>query len=179
MEDLSPRKSDLEPIEIASIDEIRALQLDGLNWSIRHAYDNVSMYRRRIDKAGVHPDDVQELSDLGKLPFTEKNDLRDNYPFGMFAVPRSEIARVHASSGTTGKATVVGYTRNDIDLWADMLARSLRSAGGGHGAQCVRIRPVHRRAWRALRNRTPRCDRCPDGRRPNRKADRSHHRLQT
>ena len=129
MKDLTPKKSDLDPIEIASIDEIRALQLERLKWSLRHAYDNVPMYKKRFDDAGVHPDDLKTLSDLAKFPFTQKNDLRDNYPFGLFAVPRSEIIRVHASSGTTGKATVVGYTKNDIDVWADVVARSLRASG--------------------------------------------------
>ncbi|UWQ53323.1 phenylacetate--CoA ligase PaaK [Leisingera caerulea] len=129
MEDLTPNKSDLDPIEIASIDEIRNLQLERLKWSVRHAYDNVAMYKQRFDEAGVHPDDLQQLSDLAKFPFTYKNDLRDNYPFGLFAVPRSEIIRLHASSGTTGKPTVVGYTKGDIDNWADLVARSLRAAG--------------------------------------------------
>ena len=129
MKDLGARKEDMDPIEIASRDEIQALQLDRLKWSLRHAYDNVPMYRERFDAAGVHPDDLKELSDLAKFPFTVKNDLRDNYPFGMFAVPRSEIVRVHASSGTTGKPTVVGYTAGDIEVWADTLARSLRASG--------------------------------------------------
>lgn len=129
MKDLSPKKSDLEAIEIASIDEIRALQLKRMRWSLQHAYDNVPMYRQRFDEAGVHPDDLKQLSDLARFPFTYKNDLRDNYPFGLFAVPREEIVRVHASSGTTGKATVVGYTKNDISMWADVLARSLRASG--------------------------------------------------
>ncbi|NOD34519.1 MULTISPECIES: phenylacetate--CoA ligase PaaK [unclassified Ruegeria] len=129
MEDLSPNKADLDPIEIASIDEIRATQLERLKWSVRHAYENVAMYKQRFDEAGVHPDDLQQLTDLSKFPFTYKNDLRDNYPFGLFAVPRSEIIRLHASSGTTGKPTVVGYTRNDIDNWADLGARSLRASG--------------------------------------------------
>ncbi|MCT4554225.1 MAG: phenylacetate--CoA ligase [Pelagimonas sp.] len=129
MQDLSPNKSDLDPIEIASRDEISALQLERLKWSLRHAYDNVPMYKARFDEAGVHPDDLQQLSDLSKFPFTYKNDLRDNYPFGLFAVPQSEIIRLHASSGTTGKPTVVGYTQNDIDNWADLVARSLRAAG--------------------------------------------------
>jgi len=129
MKDLTPKKSDLDPIEIASIDEIRALQLDRLKWSLRHAYENVPMYKQRFDEAGVHPDDLTTLSDLAKFPFTYKNDLRDNYPFGLFAVPRSEIIRLHASSGTTGKPTVVGYTRTDIDNWADLVARSLRASG--------------------------------------------------
>ena len=129
MKDLSPKKEDLDPIEIASIDEIRALQLDRLKWSLRHAYDNVPMYKKRFDEAGVHPDDLQTLADLAKFPFTYKNDLRDNYPFGLFAVPREQIIRLHASSGTTGKPTVVGYTKGDIDNWADLVARSLRAAG--------------------------------------------------
>ncbi|UYV36056.1 phenylacetate--CoA ligase [Rhodobacteraceae bacterium D3-12] len=129
MKDLSPKKSDLDPIEIASLDEIRTLQLERLKWSLRHAYDNVAMFRERFDAAGVHPDDMQSLEDLAKFPFTYKNDLRDNYPFGLFAVPREQIARVHASSGTTGKPTVVGYTANDISNWADLVARSLRASG--------------------------------------------------
>jgi phenylacetate-CoA ligase len=129
MKDLSPNKADLDAIEIASIDEIRALQLERLKWSLRHAYDNVPMYKERFDAAGVHPDDLQQLSDLSKFPFTYKNDLRDNYPFGLFAVPREQIIRLHASSGTTGKPTVVGYTANDISNWADLVARSLRAAG--------------------------------------------------
>lgn len=129
MKDLSPNPSDLDPIELASIDEIRGLQLDRLRWSLRHAYDNVALYRAKFDAAGVHPDDLNDLSDLAKFPFTQKSDLRDNYPFGLFAVPREQIARVHASSGTTGKPTVVGYTKNDIDMWADVVARSLRASG--------------------------------------------------
>lgn len=129
MQDLTPPREILDPIEIASIDEIRALQLERLKWSLRHAYDNVPMYRARFDEAGVHPDDLQTLGDLAKFPFTYKNDLRDNYPFGLFAVPRSDIIRLHASSGTTGKPTVVGYTANDISNWADLVARSLRASG--------------------------------------------------
>ncbi|MEO3476567.1 phenylacetate--CoA ligase PaaK [Phaeobacter sp. CAU 1743] len=129
MKDLTPNKAELDPIEIASIDEIRSLQLERLKWSLRHAYDNVPMYKQRFDEAGVHPDDLQQLSDLSKFPFTYKNDLRDNYPFGLFAVPREETIRLHASSGTTGKPTVVGYTKGDIDNWADLVARSLRAAG--------------------------------------------------
>ena len=129
MKDLSPKKGDLDPIEIASIDEIRSLQLDRLKWSLRHAYDNVAMFKARFDEAGVHPDDLQSLADLAKFPFTYKNDLRDNYPFGLLAVPREQITRIHASSGTTGKPTVVGYTQKDIDNWADLMARSLRASG--------------------------------------------------
>lgn len=129
MKDLSPKPGDLEHIETASIDEIRALQLDRMRWSLRHAYDNVPMYRARFDEAGVHPEDLHELSDLAKFPFTTKSDLREHYPFGLFAVPREEIIRVHASSGTTGKPTVVGYTKNDIDTWAHLVARSIRASG--------------------------------------------------
>ncbi|MBL4891519.1 MAG: phenylacetate--CoA ligase [Rhizobiaceae bacterium] len=129
MKDLTPKKIDLDPIEIASRDEISALQLERLKWSLRHAYDNVPMYKKRFDEKGVHPDDLHTLQDLAKFPFTVKTDLRDNYPFGLFAVPREKITRLHASSGTTGKATVVGYTKNDIDVFADMVARSLRASG--------------------------------------------------
>ncbi|GAA6191580.1 phenylacetate--CoA ligase PaaK [Phaeobacter sp. NW0010-22] len=129
MKDLTPNKADLDPIEVASIDEIRATQLERMKWSLRHAYDNVPMYKQRFDEAGIHPDDLKSLADLSKFPFTYKNDLRDNYPFGLFAVPREQIIRLHASSGTTGKATVVGYTEGDINNWADLLARSLRASG--------------------------------------------------
>ncbi len=129
MKDLTPARDMLDPIEIASIDEIRALQLQRLKWSVKHAYENVPMYRQRFDEAGVHPDDLQTLSDLAKFPFTYKDDLRANYPFGLFAVPREQIVRVHASSGTTGKPTVVGYTRRDIDMWANLVARSMRASG--------------------------------------------------
>src|ERR1700742_1570071 len=123
----------LEPIETASIDELRSLQLERLQWSLRHAYDNVPHYRRAFEAAGVHPDDCKELADLARFPFTAKQDLRDNYPFGMCAVPREQVARVHASSGTTGRATVVGYTHADIDTWATVMARSIRAAGGRPG----------------------------------------------
>lgn len=129
MEDLSPKPGDLDPIETASRDEIAALQLQRMRWSLRHAYDNVPFYRAKFDAAGVHPDDLHSLSDLAKFPFTVKQDLRDNYPFGMFAVPREQIARVHASSGTTGQPTVVGYTKNDLDMWADVVARCMRASG--------------------------------------------------
>jgi phenylacetate-CoA ligase len=108
--DLSPRPGDLEPIETASRDEIAGLQLKRLAWTLRHAYENVPHYRQAFDAAGVHPDDFRTLSDLAKFPFTTKHDLRANYPFGMFAVPQEKVARVHASSGTTGRPTVVGYT---------------------------------------------------------------------
>ncbi len=129
MEDLSPKPGDLEPVETASRDEIAALQLERLKWSLRHAYENVPFYRRKFDEAKVRPEDLKELSDLAKFPFTTKQDLRDNYPFGMFAVPREEVVRIHASSGTTGKPTVVGYTKNDIRTWAKLMARAFRSAG--------------------------------------------------
>ena len=131
--DLSPRPQDLEPIETASRDEIEALQLERLRWSLRHAYQNVPHYRRSFDAAGVHPDDLQDLAGLKRFPFTAKDDLRANYPFGMFAVPQEKIARLHASSGTTGKPTVVGYTARDVDTWSALMARSIRAAGGRPG----------------------------------------------
>jgi phenylacetate-CoA ligase len=124
---------ELEPIERASVDELRALQLDRLRWSLRHAYLNVPHYRAAFDAAGVHPDECKELADLARFPLTSKADLRENYPFGMFAVPREQVARVHASSGTTGRATVVGYTAGDLDVWATVMARSIRAAGGRAG----------------------------------------------
>lgn len=122
-----------DPIEHASRDEIVALQLARLRDSLGRAYANVAHYREAFDAAGVHPDDLKQLADLAKFPFTTKKDLRANYPFGMFAVPRDQVVRVHASSGTTGKPTVVGYTRNDIDVWADLVARSIHAAGGRRG----------------------------------------------
>jgi phenylacetate-CoA ligase len=133
MEDLSPRPGDLDAIETASRDEIAGLQLDRMKWSLNHAYQNSAFYRARFDEAGVHPSDLKSLSDLAKFPFTTKKDLRDTYPFGMFAVPREKLTRIHGSSGTTGKPTVVGYTQKDIDTWADMVARSIRAAGGRRG----------------------------------------------
>jgi phenylacetate-CoA ligase len=129
MKDLTPPKGTLDPIEVASRDEIMALQLQRMKWSLRHAYDNVPFYRQSFDAAGVHPDDLHNLSDLAKFPFTVKTDLRANYPFKMFAVPREKVARIHASSGTTGQPTVVGYTRQDLDNWGSVVARSLRAAG--------------------------------------------------
>ncbi|MEI2417324.1 phenylacetate--CoA ligase PaaK [Orrella sp. JC864] len=119
----------LDAIEHASRDEIQALQLQRLKWTLAHAYENVPHYRRAFDAAGVHPSDLKQLSDIARFPFTTKQDLRENYPFGMFAVPREQVVRVHASSGTTGKPTVVGYTRRDIETWAALVARSLRAAG--------------------------------------------------
>ena len=132
-QDLRPRPEDLEPVERASVDELRALQLDRLRWSLRHAYDNVPHYRATFDRAGVHPDDLRDLADLARFPLTSKADLRDSYPYGMFAVPRERIARLHASSGTTGRPTVVGYTREDVRTWARLMARSIRASGGRPG----------------------------------------------
>jgi len=129
----APRPGDLDPIETASRDELASLQLERLQWTLRHAYANVPHYRKAFGDAGVHPEELHGLEDLARFPFTVKTDLRDNYPFGMFAVPRTQVARVHASSGTTGKPTVVGYTRNDIDTWAAVMARSIRAAGGRAG----------------------------------------------
>jgi phenylacetate-CoA ligase len=122
-----------EAIEHASLDELRALQLDRLRWSLHHAYANVPHYRAAFDAAGVHPDDVKDLADLAKLPFTTKETLRQNYPFGMFAVPREQVLQVHASSGTTGRPTVVGYTGRDLDTWALVMARTFRVAGARPG----------------------------------------------
>ncbi len=131
--DRTPRREDLDPIEIASRDEIEALQLRRLRWSLGHAYANVPHYRRSFGAAGVHPDDLQSLEDLWRFPLTTKEDLRQNYPYGMFAVPRERVARIHASSGTTGMPTVVGYTARDLDVWAHLMARSIRAAGGRPG----------------------------------------------
>jgi phenylacetate-CoA ligase len=133
MLDLTPRREDLDPIEIASRDEIAALQLARLKHTLRHVYDNVAHYWKAFDAAGVHPEDFNSLADLARFPFTSKEDLRANYPFGLFAVPREQIVRVHASSGTTGKPTVVGYTRGDIETWSEVVARSIRAAGGRPG----------------------------------------------
>jgi phenylacetate-CoA ligase len=129
----TPRPGDLEAIETASRDELQALQLERLRWSLQHAYDHVPHYKASFDGAGVHPSDLKTLADLAKFPFTTKQDLRANYPFGLFAVPREKMARIHASSGTTGKPTVVGYTLKDIDHWANLVARSIRAAGGRAG----------------------------------------------
>ena len=122
-----------EPIETASIDELRTLQTERLQSTLHNAYANIDHYTRAFDAAGVHPDDVTSLDDLARLPFLVKDDLREAYPFGMFAVPREDLVRVHASSGTTGKPTVVGYTAADIDTWATVMARSLFAAGGRPG----------------------------------------------
>ena len=129
----APPDAMLEAIERASVPEMRALQRERLGWSLRHAYDNVPHYRRAFDAAGVTPADFRDLADLARFPFTAKADLRANYPFGMFAVPREQVARIHASSGTTGKPTVVGYTKQDIDTWAALVARSMRAAGARPG----------------------------------------------
>ncbi|MDE2305557.1 MAG: phenylacetate--CoA ligase, partial [Gammaproteobacteria bacterium] len=123
----------LEPIETASRDELRALQLQRLRWSLEHAYEHVAHYRRSFDAAGVHPADLRDLADLARFPLMGKAELREHYPFGLFAVPREQVVRVHASSGTTGKPTVVGYTARDIDTWAGLVARSIRAAGGRPG----------------------------------------------
>ena len=131
--DLMPRKEDLDPIEIASRDEIAALQRERLRATLRRAYDRVPHYRRAFDAVGVHPDDFRDLPDLAKFPFTTKDDLRANYPFGLFAVPREQVVRLHASSGTTGKPTVVGYTARDVETWSDVVARSIRASGGRPG----------------------------------------------
>ncbi|MEP6587644.1 MAG: phenylacetate--CoA ligase PaaK [Polaromonas sp.] len=131
-----PMPGDLEHIETASRDEIAALQLERMKWTLKHAYDNVPHYKKKFDDQGVHPDDLKTLADLARFPFTTKTDLRDNYPFGLFAVPRTQVARVHASSGTTGKPIVVGYTLKDIDTWANLVARSIRAAGGRAGDTC-------------------------------------------
>ncbi len=129
----APAKNELDPIETASRDELQALQLTRLKESLQHCYKNVAHYRKAFDAAGVHPGDLKTLGDLSNFPFLTKQVLRDHYPFGMFAVPMEEVVRIHASSGTTGKPTVVGYTRADIDLWASVMARSIRAAGGRKG----------------------------------------------
>jgi len=133
MLDLTPSREDLDPIEIASRDEISSLQLERLKWSLAHAFENVPFYREKFQTMGIHPSDLKDLGDLARFPFTVKADLRDNYPFGMFAVPREQVVRIHASSGTTGKPTVVGYTRKDVNTWAELVARCLRASGTRSG----------------------------------------------
>jgi phenylacetate-CoA ligase len=128
-----PKRSELDPIEIASRDEIAALQLKRLKGTLRHAYANVAHFRTKCEAQGVHPDDLKQLADLARFAFTTKEDLRETYPFGMFAVPREKVLRIHASSGTTGKPTVVGYTLRDIDIWAELVARCIRASGGRPG----------------------------------------------
>ena len=129
MRDLTPKKHELEPIEIASIDEIKALQLVRLKWSIDHAYKNVAFYKKKYDEIGIHPSDLKYLEDIKLFPFTTKEDLRENYPFNMFAHKLKDIARIHASSGTTGKPTVVAYTKNDLEMWEHLIERCLRASG--------------------------------------------------
>ena len=133
MRDLTPDRASLDPIEIASRDEITSLQLERLKWTVAHAYENVGLYKRKFDAAGVHPDDLKAPEDIAKFPFTTKEDLRQSYPFEMMAVPMERVARIHASSGTTGKPTVVGYTQKDVDNWAQLVARSIRASGGRPG----------------------------------------------
>src|SRR5690606_21706855 len=130
---MSQMKGGRDPIEHASQDELRALQLERLKWTLRHAYENVPHYRKRFDEVGVHPDDLKTLSDISKFPSTTKQDLRENYPFNMFAVPRDKVVRVHSSSGTTAKPVVVGYTVRNIVNWADVVALSNWAAGGRPG----------------------------------------------
>ncbi len=127
---VSNTANELDPIETASQDELTSLQLERLKWSLDHAYNNVEMYRNKFDAAGVHPQDLKSLQDLRHFPYTSKEDLRQVYPFNAFAVPMEQVVRIHASSGTTGKPTVVGYTQNDVDMWATVMARSIRAAGG-------------------------------------------------
>ena len=157
MRDLTPRPDELDPIETASVDELRALQIERLQWTrAARLRQRAALPRARFDAAGVHPDDCRELADLARFPFTTKADLRDNYPFGMFAVPREQVARVHASSGTTGKPTVVGYTARrprHLGRRDGPQHPGRRRAAGRHAAQRLRLRPVHRRARRALRRR--------------------------
>ena len=129
MKDLTPKRQDLEPIEVASVDEIKALQLDRLKWSIDHAYTNVAFYKKKYDEIGIHPSDLKNLEDIKLFPFTTKEDLRKNYPFDMFAHKLKDIARIHASSGTTGKPTVVAYTKNDLEMWEHLIERCLRASG--------------------------------------------------
>ena len=133
LDQLTPHPTELDRFEVASTADLRAWQFEQLKWSLRHAYDNVPHYRAKFDAAGLRPDDLNSLDDLARFPFTTKADLRDNYPFRMFAVQEKDVARIHASSGTTGKPTVVGYTKRDLDIWSDVVARSIRAAGGRAG----------------------------------------------
>src|SRR6202162_2587697 len=173
-------RAEMDEAERASRDAIMALQTQRLAWSLAHAYDNVAHYKRAFDKAGVHPSDFRRLSDLAKFPFTVKTDLRDNYPFDMFAVPREKLVRVHASSGTTGKPIVVGYTRADIATWSTVMARSLRAAGGRTGMiihNAYGYGFFHRRPWRALRCGAARLYRGADFGGHDRAAGPAHQRL--
>ena len=133
MEDLKPKTGDLSAIETASTDEIAAVQLERMQRTFKHAYANSDFYKAQFKAHDVHPDDLKTLSDLAKFPYTTKQDLRDNYPFNMFAVEQKDLRRIHASSGTTGKPTVVGYTQNDLDVWAEVVGRSITAAGGRAG----------------------------------------------
>ena len=151
-----PRPATSSRSRRASRDELQALQLQRLQWTLQHAYDNVPHYRQAFDAKGVHPRDLKSLADLAKFPFTTKNDLRDNYPFGMFAVPREQVVRIHASSGTTGKPTVVGYTQKrhrHLGRPGGALDPRRRRPARRHRARRLRLRPVHRRPRRALRRR--------------------------
>ncbi|MGH7101199.1 MAG: phenylacetate--CoA ligase family protein, partial [Acetobacteraceae bacterium] len=130
------RRDQLEPIETASRDELAAIVLERMQWSVRHAYANVAHYRKKCAENSVHPDDLKTIEDLAKFPFTTKQDLRETYPFGHFAVPVERVARLHASSGTTGQPTVVGYTARDLENWTVVVARSIRAAGGRAGDRC-------------------------------------------
>ena len=164
----------LDREETISRDELEALQLSRLQHTVAYAYDRVPLYKRKFDDAGVHPTDLRELSDLGKFPFTTKEDLRLEYPFGMFAVPQHEVARIHASSGTTGRATVVGLHQEGprrLGQAGGPLAARLRRPAGHEGPQRLRLRPVHRRPGRARRRRGARLHRHPDLRRPDRAPD--------
>lgn len=129
----------LEAVETTDTESLQALQLERLRWSVGRAYERVEPYRAKCVSHGVHPDALQSLADLTRFPFTAKQDLREHYPFGLFAVPTQELVRIHASSGTTGKPTVVGYTQNDIDTWATLVARSIRAAGGGNEAEEIKL----------------------------------------
>ena len=131
--ELNADRAKLDPLETASVDELRHHQLARLRWSLAHAYENVPFYRQRFDALGLRPEHLASLDDLALFPFTAKSDLRDHYPYGLFAVPQRDIVRLHASSGTTGKPTVVGYTQHDIDTWAGLVARSIRAGGGRKG----------------------------------------------
>ena len=176
-----PAPGELEPIERASRDELQALQLERLKWSLQHAYDNVPHYRAAFDAAGVHPDDLKTLADLAKFPFTDKKTLRDNYPFGLFAVPREQVVRIHASSGTTGKADrgrLHPERHRHLGRRGGALDPRRRRPRRRHGAHRLRLRPVHRRPGRALRRRAPGLHRDPDVGRADRKAGAADLRLQ-
>jgi phenylacetate-CoA ligase len=168
MQDLVPRPEDLDPIERASVDELQDLQLERLQWSLRHAYASVPHYRAAFDAAGVHPDDCKDLADLARYPLTTKADLRENYPFGMFAVPREQVVRIHASSGTTGRPTVVGYTSEDLGVWASVMAARSAPPAGGRDTCCTMptatgCSPAGSARTTARRSSAARWCRCPAG----------------